>query len=182
MKPAQKKIKKIIIHEYGLSPRKYMQSFDSIEHLRIEKCPNCNSHKRLYLHGSYKRYVIYFGKSYLIKIIRHFCSCCGVTYSVFPEFLTPHFCESIYGIFAALKSKSRNLKIPIERLYFYRRRFIKNMANYIELFRRMGFDVDLSGGSPKEKAKKLLEMVNGLKLAPLAKRYQDHFNKGLMAL
>lgn len=172
----------IIIHEYGLSPKRYQESFNDMDHFRIEQCPRCSSHKRLYLHGSYKRYVIHFGKSYLIKIIRHFCSCCGITYSVFPEFLTPHFCESIYGIFAALNGKSKNLKIPIERLYFYRRRFIKNMATYIELFRRMGFDVDLSDISPKEKAKKLLKMVNGLKLAPLLQRYQDHFNKGLMAL
>ncbi len=171
----------IIIHEYGLSPKDYKKSFDDLEHFRIEQCPNCESHKRLYLHSSYDRYVIYHGKSYPIKIMRHFCSCCKVTFSVFPEFFTPHFCESIYGIFAALKAKSKNIKIPLERLYFYRRRFIRNMGNFIELLRKAEIDVTLNG-SPKEKAKKLIEMVTGPELAPFVKRYQDHFNKGFMAL
>lgn len=172
---------KIIIHEYGLSPSEYKESFDDMKHFRIEQCPSCDSHKQLYLHGSYKRYVIYLGKSYHIKIKRHFCSCCKATFSVFPEFLTPHFCESIYGIFAALKGKSKKLKIPIERLYFYRRRFMKNRSTIIELLRVEGVDVMLSG-SLKEKATKLIEMVSRLELAPFAKRYQDHFNKGFMAL
>ncbi len=61
----------IIIHEYGLSPKDYKKSFDDLEHFRIEQCPNCESHKRLYLHSSYDRYVIYHGKSYPIKIMRH---------------------------------------------------------------------------------------------------------------
>ena len=171
----------IIINEYGLSPEDYKESFDDMKHFRIEQCPNCMSYKRLYLHGSYNRYVIFIGKSYHIKIMRHFCSCCKATFSVFPEFLTPHFCESIYGIFAALKPKANILKIPIERLFFYRRRFIKNMGTFIEFLRMGGFDVSLRG-SPKEKAKKLIEMVTGLELAPFAKRYQDHFIKGFMAL
>jgi len=171
----------IIIHEYGLSPKNYFKSFDSMNHHRIEQCPHCKSHKRLYLHGTYSRYVIYRGKSYSIKIMRHFCSCCKVSYSVFPEFITPYFSECIWGIFAALNNEVGYFNIPIERLYFYHRRFIKNMALIIEFLRSEGFNVILRG-SAKEKAKKLIEMVNRLELAPFAKRYQDHFFKGLMAL
>lgn len=171
----------IIIHEYKLSPLKYQLLFDNMEHFRIEKCPHCNSNKRLYLHGTYKRYVLYFGKTYIIKIMRHCCSCCGITYSVFPEFLNPHFCESIYGIFSALIHNFKQNNIPLERVYFYRRRFIKNMALIIKFLRDNGVNVSLRG-SPKEKAKKLIEMVHWLNLATLSKRYQDHFKTGFMAL
>ncbi len=172
----------IQIESFQVSPEEYCNSFDSIEHPRIETCPHCHAMKRLHLHGTYARNLVHRGKEYLIKLKRHLCTQCRKTVSILPDFCHPKFQYSVQDliktIFALLLGETMATR---QLAIFHLNRFLSNSSLIIEWLRKYLCENIAFPCFKNERAIKLLKMVTGLTPTVFAKRYFDHFSKGFMA-
>lgn len=167
-------------------PLNYITEFHSSDKIRVPVCPHCHSHKQLYLHGVYHRYVIWFNNIYQIPIQRHYCVHCGKTVSILPSFCHPKFQLALPFILdllsAFFNSLSFDYPISVQHLRFVIHRFLLNMNQLIQFFRIFYDPLIPFPVSGQEKAIKLLEMINHLGTPKVfAKRYFTHFKKGFMA-
>lgn len=168
-----------IIHDFKISVKDYSNNNKLNDFPIIDECPFC--HDVLIKNGFYKRYVIVSNISYIIYIKRFRCKHCGLTVSILPSFLLPRFQRSLKDIFNIIYQYIKNRRLLIYRraVFFYVKRFNKNLNALIIFFR------ETANGCPcfdNKKAIKLLEMIKACKVPTFAKRFHNHFNKCFMAI
>lgn len=162
------------IYEYVKLGRDY--SFPSPTTKRCHN-PKCNKIVNFRRHGFYERY--YNSKEYKGKIVirRYICPLCGCTISYIPHFCLPgfinalsHIFEYIYNSFYRKGSinsviKQLNLKYDLQFsrqiLYYYRKKFIKNIDTIQNGIRQIIHGVKLPDKTLKnvEKARNVLATV-----------------------
>ncbi len=111
----------------------------------IKRChnPKCNKTVHFRKHGFYERY--FYSSEYKGKVLirRYICPLCGCTISYIPHFCLPGFINAVKHIFeyiyysfyregsinSAIKHLNLEYGIQISRqtLYYYRKKFIKNI-------------------------------------------------------
>ena len=92
-----------IISNKFLNIQEYITKILSlIENIRPSKCPLCDSKRRPWHHGSYKRFVCWGPDLFTINIYRFYCPDCKSTMSLLPSFLLPDKTYSAYDISSAL--------------------------------------------------------------------------------
>lgn len=149
----------------------------------FDQCPSCNAHVRLYGHGFYERYACEGGHIYRIPIRRLRCRDCGITISILPDFLLPHYQHTAHTIIQGLRDrlfKERTSCLSRQWLRFYEKRFLTQQSLVEWVFREQGWREAIPS-SIKEKAMKLLEMIGCFGEAPFLRRFNDHFNRNFMA-
>ena len=139
--------------------------------------PKCNKLVSFRKHGFYERY--YYSKEYKGKIVirRYICPLCGCTISYIPNFCLPgfinainHIFEYIYNLFYRKGSinsviKQLNLKNNVQFsrqiLYYYRKKFIKNLNTIQNGLRQIIHKVKLPDETlgNTEKARNVLAIV-----------------------
>jgi hypothetical protein len=164
------------IHEYIKLSRNY--SFPSPP---IKRChnPECNRIVHFRKHGFYERY--FYSREYRGKIVirRYICPLCGHTISYIPHFCLPGFINSVKHIFEYVYNsfyrkgsidsviEQLNLKHGIQFsrqiLYYYRKKFIKNIDVIQNGIRQIIKGVKLPDKSveDEEKARNVLAIVAG---------------------
>ncbi len=168
-----------LIHDFKISIKDYFNNSIYNDFPILTDCPDC--HDLLIKNGFYKRYVIVSNMSYIIFIRRYRCKHCGLTVSILPSFLLPRFQRSLKDIFNIIYQYLKNRRLLIYRraVFFYLKRFNKNLNALIIYFR------ETANGHPcfdNKKAIKLLEMIKECKVPTFAKSFHNHFNKCFMAL
>lgn len=170
-----------IIYNFRISPVKYHANGHNNKFPVPDSCPYC--HDRMKKHGFYVRHVLTRNDNYYELFIRRYiCQHCGLTISILPSFLLPHFQRSLEFIFYALSKYVLQKKFVLARrtLFFYYRRFRLNISGMLIFFRETSFS-EFSLLANKE-AIKLIEIIAELTAPTFSQRYHNHLNKSFMAL
>lgn len=148
----------------------------------IERCPHCKGQTRLARHSFYWRNAITAAKQYRLPICRLICPSCRKTFSLLPSFLLPYFQHTVDVILEKLHNSLMYRRITgcHQLVLFYRKRFLQNLNRIEMFFRDTGFRGVLPK-TPKEKAIRLLEMVQALGKATFLRRWNEHFTSNFMA-
>jgi hypothetical protein len=168
-----------IIHDFNISIEEYIANLKSNNYPILTECPHC--HDRLIKNGFYSRYVITLQGTYIIHIRRYRCKHCGLTISILPSFLLPHFQRCLNSIFQSIREYIFNRKFLLYRraVFLYLQRFKSNIPGIISFFRDT-IDKKISFG--KRKTIKLIEMIKSCPTHTFSRRFHNHFNTGFMAL
>ncbi|MCX7781971.1 MAG: DUF6431 domain-containing protein, partial [Negativicutes bacterium] len=175
-----------IFHLFNLSPAQYCEQFKSLVIPRPKCCPFCQSIHSFHRHGVYWRYVLDGQqKQQYVPVPRFLCRVCRHTLSILPAFVIPFFQYSVPAILSALRTwfskKADTQNIPAACLRFWRQRFYDNLSR-IELFFRSRGVMDVIPKDQKEKAIKLLCMVNTFpKAETFSQTFHDHCKRHFMA-
>lgn len=175
----------IILKHLSDHPKEYLDDFYNNTPYRIEVCPHCHSHKRLYLHGVYFRYVLWFENIYQIPIQRHLCIHCHRTVCILPDFCHPRFQLALPYLLKIIHTRlhTKQLLRCFQHVLFLVNRFYSNCHRLIEFFRIHHDPLIKFPESKHKKAIKLLKMVTKEdKSSIFAKRFFDHLKIGFMAL
>ncbi|MCK8824811.1 DUF6431 domain-containing protein [Fuchsiella alkaliacetigena] len=171
-----------VIHDFNISIQDYVANGQDNDFPLISKCSLCGD--LMIKNGFYQRFVITYFTTYIIFIRRYRCKHCGVSVSVLPSFLLPHFQRSLKCIFLCIKEYlfTRKLLLYPSALFFYLKRFIKNIPAMISFFRESIYSFLVFKGSKYEKAIKLIKMIMSSPTHTFSQRFFTHFNISFMAL
>lgn len=173
------------IHDFQITIAEYIKKGEENRFPHLDNCPICNSQVSPIPHGFYHRNVAFPLKSYRLPIRRYLCKSCRKTISILPAFLLPYYQYPLAAIMKRLEEyfNRKKVHIPFYRQLkeFYGRRFLRNVPTVTSFFRDTGEKVKFTGDK-KEKAIKLLEMINVFPKTTFSRRYHNHFLKGFMAL
>jgi hypothetical protein len=168
-----------IIHDFKTTIKKYSDNRKLNDYPILADCPHC--HDRLVKNGFYRRYVITSNGTYIIYIRRYRCKHCGISISILPSFLLPHFQRSLNSIFESIKEYVFNKKFLLYRraVFLYLQRFKTNIPGIIFFFRD---SINIKIPFKKRKTIKLIEMIKDSPVPTFSRRFHNHFNTGFMAL
>ncbi|SES71539.1 DUF6431 domain-containing protein [Anaerobranca gottschalkii] len=173
------------IHDFKISIKTYCENNIHNDYPEFNICPMCKAHVNLEKKGFYKRYAITLHNIYQIKIRRYYCPCCKKTLSILPSFLLPRYQYSLEVIMECLEILILNKKqhVPFYRqlMFFYKKRFLKNLPKYIAFFRDFKKE-EVFSSNKKEKAIKLFKMISSFPKENFAKKFYDHFQTNFMAI
>lgn len=148
----------------------------------VERCPVCRGVVRLKRHGFYWRNAIEDEREYRILICRLKCPSCEKTVSLLPSFLLPYFQHTLRQVVTEIhRGLVHTIRRSRQRVEFYRRRYLKQLKQVEMFFRAEGFR-DRLPENIKEKAIKLMEMIQALGEATFVKKAKGHFKTNFMAL
>jgi len=172
----------VLPYDFGISIDEYAERGKKNDFPEIEQCPCCKGRTRLSRHGFYWRNAITDEKQHRLPICRLKCPSCKKTVSLLPSFLLPYFQHTVDVILEKLRNSLIYRKITgyHQLVLFYRKRFIRNLNRIEMFFRDTGFRGVLPK-TPKEKAIRLLEMVQALGKATFLRRWNEHFTSNFMA-
>lgn len=173
----------IYYHNFLVDVAKYSELGKSNEFPELDCCPMCRAKKRLKRHGFYKRNAIESGaKIYRIPICRLICSDCGKTISILPTFLLPYFQHTMDFIIRILLTSWIVYRLLCSRQLrrFYEKRAYGKITE-IELFIREQGNRKALPDELKEKAIKMLQMIQALGKATFVRRWWGHRISSFMA-
>lgn len=148
----------------------------------LDCCPICRAKNRLQRHGFYERNAVVEECSFRIPICRLLCPDCGKTVSILPMFLLPYFqytIDFILRILLAFRMISGCLcKRQLRR--FYEKRAYGKLTE-MELFFREEGGLGVLPITRKEKAIKMIQMIQALGKATFVRRWWRHRISSFMA-
>jgi len=171
----------IVFHDFKISIKEYVSLGKNNSFPQIFICPHCGD--QLIKNGFYKRYLITQFNTYRLLIRRLRCKHCGVSISILPNFVLPGFQRSLTFIYQILKEYliGKNKLIYNKALYFYQHRFMKNISAIFSFF-RMTISYFLKiPPSKKEKAIKLIHLIDLLSIHTFSQRFFNRLNITFMA-
>jgi len=170
-----------LIHNFKISISEYEQNGQDNVFPKILHCPRC--HDQLIQNGFYLRHPIDLDKQYTIFIKRYRCKHCGLSISILPSFLLPHFQRTLKEIFQCMYDYYFMKKLILSRCQtlFYCRRFEKNIPGIISFFRSKINPFLKFVKKTKKKAIKLIKMIKSSPTPTFSRRYYDHLQKCFMA-
>ena len=173
-----------VIHNFKISISEYAIKGQDNDFPVVSHCPEC--YDIMIKHGFYSRSPVdQNGKQYNLFIRRYKCKHpnCGLTVSVLPSFLIPHFQRTLKWLYDCIKEYYLNKKYILSKrqTHFYCTRFRNNTPGIISFFREkikftLKFDKYI-----KKKAIKLIEMIKNSPVPTFSKRYYNHFQQSFMA-
>jgi hypothetical protein len=142
----------------------------------------CRAKNRLQRHGFYERNAVEEEAVFRIPICRLLCQDCGRTVSVFPIFLLPYFQYTIDFIIRILLAFWTTCTLLCTRQLrrFYEKRAYGKQTE-MELFFREEGERGILPDTDKEKAIKMLQMIQALGKATFVKRWWRHQLNNFMA-
>lgn len=172
----------IYYHDFQVNLSQYAELGKANEFPEVDNCPMCRAKKRLLRHGFYERNAIEEETAYRIPICRLLCSVCGKSVSVLPSFLLPYFqhtMDFILHILLAFWMVGISLCTRQLRRFYEKR--IDGKLTEIELFIREEETREVLPNAPKEKAIKMLQMIQALGKATFVRRWWRHRMSSFMA-
>lgn len=173
----------IYYHNFSVDVTRYAKLGKANEFPELDFCPVCRVKKRLKRHGFYERNAIESeAESYRIPICRLICPDCGKTISILPTFLLPYFQHTIDFIICILLTSWIAYRLLCTRQLrrFYEKRAYGKLTE-IELFIREKENRKVLPDAPKEKAIKMLQMIQALGKATFVRRWWRHRISSFMA-
>lgn len=148
----------------------------------ISCCPICRAKNRLQRHGFYERNAIEGDEALRIPIFRLFCPNCRKTVSIFPVFLLPYFQHTLDFMVRILLVFWTTCSQPCTRQLrrFYERRAYGKQTEMELFFREEGI-LEVLPVPRKERAIKLLQMIQALGKATFVRRWWRHRINSFMA-
>jgi hypothetical protein len=172
----------IIPYECNQTVEEYARLGRKNDFPTVECCPHCRGVIRMKRHGYYWRNALENDLEYRIPICRLKCPSCGKTFSLLPSFLLPYFQHTLRHIIKEIHiGLTKAIYRYRQRIEFYRKRYLGKLKQVEMFFRSMGFRGKLPN-KPKEKAIKLLEMIQAFGEATFVRRSKGHFKTNFMAL
>jgi hypothetical protein len=78
-------------------------------------------------------------------------------------------------------NKKQHVPFYRQLMFFYKKRFLKNLPKYIAFFRDFKKE-EVFSSNKKEKAIKLFKMISSFPKENFAKKFYDHFQTNFMAI
>ncbi len=171
----------IVFHDFKISIKEYVSLGKNNSFPQIFICPHCGD--QLIKNGFYKRYLITQSNTYRLLIRRLKCKHCGISISILPNFVLPGFQRSLTFIYQILKEYliSKNKIIYSKALYFYQHRFMKNISAIFSFFRMTKSFFLKIPPSKKEKAIKLIRLIDQLSIHTFSRMFFNRLNITFMA-
>jgi transposase-like protein len=172
----------VVIWDFNITLENYVQRGIHNEFPEMEQCPHCKARTRLRRHGFYFRNAVEEERTYRIPICRLQCSSCRKTVSLLPDFLLPYYQHTLQTVMTRLKEKLIEGKTggAHQLIQFYLKRFMSQLT-YVEMFFRDQGWREYSPPGIKEKAIRLLKMIQAFGEAPFVRRSRGHFTGNFMA-
>jgi hypothetical protein len=144
-------------------------------------CPICRAKNRLQRHGFYERNVISEECSFRIPICRLLCPDCGRTVSILPMFVLPYFQYTVDIILRILLAFWMTCGLCTrQQRRFYEKRVYGKLTEMEMFFREGGF-LEMLPITRKEKAIKMIQMIQALGKATYLRRWWRHRTNSFMA-
>lgn len=172
----------IFYHNFLVNVSRYTELGKANDFPELDCCPMCRARNRLQRHGFYERNAIEADASYRITICRLICPDCRKTVSILPTFLLPYFqhtMDFIIHILLAFWITCSSLCTRQLRRFYEKRAFGKQTE--LTLFLREEGNHQVLPKEPKEKAIKLLQMIQALGKATFVRKWWRHRISSLMA-
>ncbi|CAM4026533.1 DUF6431 domain-containing protein [Paenibacillus alkaliterrae] len=172
----------IYYHEFLIDLPRYAELGKENDFPDIDCCPICRAKNRLQRHGFYERNALEEEMTYRIPICRLLCPDCGKTVSILPTFLLPYFQYTMACIIRILLTywMTSSLFVARQLRRFYEKR-VYGKQTEIELFFREEGEQILLPSAGKEKAIKMLQMIQALGKATFVRRWWRHRVNSFMA-
>lgn len=172
----------IYYHDFLIDLSQYALLGRSNDFPDLECCPICRAKNRLKRHGFYERNAIEAEVTFRILICRLLCPDCGKTVSILPIFLLPYFQYTTEFILRILISFWMTCGCLCTRQLrrFYEKRAYGKMTE-MELFFREEGDLGILPDTRKEKAIKMIQMIQALGKATFVRRWWRHRISSFMA-
>lgn len=173
----------IFYHNFLVDVPRYVELGRDNDFPELDCCPMCRARNRLQRHGFYERNAIDSESAiYRIIICRLICPDCRKTISILPTFLLPYFQHTMDFMLRILLAFWMT-QIPLctrQLRRFYETR-VYGKRTEMELFiREEGYN-EILPKEPKEKAIKLLQMIQALGKATFVRRWWRHRISSFMA-
>lgn len=172
----------IYYHDFQIDLPRYDELGRANDFPDLDCCPICRAKNRLLRHGFYARNAIEGETVYRIPICRLLCPDCGKTVSILPIFLLPYFQHTIDCIIRILLAFWMSCRLLCTRQLrrFYEKR-VYGKQTEVELFFREEGERTLWPENPKERAIKVVRMIQTLGKATFVRRWWRHRINSFMA-
>ena len=168
-----------LVFEVQMSAAEYAARQKELPCPVIPSCPICLARITLVGHGFYPRNGLPSAAEELAFYIRRLlCPVCRKTVSLLPSFLVPYFQYTVDFIVRSVRTR---LSAYRQLLQFHSRRFMRNLNLVQGFFRERGFREELPT-PPKQKAIKLLELIEDSGASKFSTLFHKHHQRGFMAL
>lgn len=172
----------IYYHDFLVDLPRYAALGKANDFPSIDCCPNCRAKNRLQRHGFYDRNAVEEEVVFRIPICRLLCPVCGKTVSILPIFLLPYFQHTSDFIIRILLGfwMTYGLICTRQLRRFYEKRAYGKQTE-MELFVREEGIQEVLPITRKERAIKMLQMIQALGKATFVRRWWRHRINSFMA-
>ena len=172
----------IYYHDFIIDVPRYAELGKENDFPNLNCCPICRAKNQLQRHGFYERNAMEEEMAYRIPICRLLCPDCGKTLSILPTFLLPYFQHTMSYVIRILLTfwKTSTLLCTRQLRRFYEKRVYGKQTEMELFFREEGERIVLPG-TGKEKAIKMLQMIQALGKATFVRRWWRHRVTSFMA-
>lgn len=172
----------VYYHDFLVGLPRYVDLGKANDFPTLNCCPICRAKNRLQRHGFYERNVISEDCGFRIPICRLLCPDCGRTVSILPMFLLPYFQYTVDFILRILLVFWMTCDCLCTRQLrrFYEKRAYGKLTEMELFFREEGF-LGVLPITRKEKAIKMVRMIQALGKATFVRRWWRHRTSSFMA-